>query len=129
MMREIEGLLGVKQKNEDYRRGLISTIAAWAIDHPGEKIVNQVVFPAQMKRLRETSFAERKKGVAVVVRDLVSLLRVQRREDSGWGDLHEEGRKNARAALVRLKSMGYCENCALDAASAVLRARFSELVT
>src|SRR6185312_5412454 len=116
MMREIEGLLGVKQKHDDYRRGLISTIAAWAIDHPGEKIVNQVVFPSQLKRLRETSFAERKKGVAVVVRDLVSLLRDRRREDSGWGDLQEEGRRNARAALDRLKTMGYCESCALDAA-------------
>jgi predicted Ser/Thr protein kinase len=129
MMREIEGLLGVKQKNDDYRRGLISSIAAWAIDHPGEKIVNSVVFPAQMKRLRETFFVERRKGVALVVRDLVSLLRDQRQQDSGWGDLHDEDRKKAKGALDRLKTMGYCEHCALDAASAVLRARFSELVT
>ncbi len=77
MMREIEGLLGVKQKNEEHRRGLISTIAAWAIDHPGQKIVNSVVFPQPMKRLRETFFADRRKGVALVVRDLVSLLRDQ----------------------------------------------------
>lgn len=129
MMREVEGLLGVKQKNEDHRRGLISTIAAWAIDHPGEKIVNSVVFPQPMKRLRETVFTERRKGVAQVVRDLVSLLRDQRKQESSWGDLHEEERKNATLALGRLKAMGYCEHCALDGASAVLRARFSELVT
>jgi predicted Ser/Thr protein kinase len=129
MIREIEGLLGVKQKNDEYRKGLISTIAAWAIDHPGQKIVNSVVFPQQIKRLRETVFAERRKGVAIVVRDLVSLLRDKRQEDSGFKDLHEEARKNARSALERLKGMGYCEACALDAASAVLRARFAELVT
>lgn len=129
MMREIEALLGVKQKNDDHRRGLISTIAAWAIDHPGEKVVNAVVFPQQMKRLRETFFVERRKGVALVVRDLVSLLRDQQQKDSGWGDLREEEKKNARLALERLKGMGYCDHCALDAASAVLRARFAELVT
>jgi predicted Ser/Thr protein kinase len=129
MMREIEGLLGVKQKHEEHRRGLISTIAAWAIDHPGEKIVNAVVFPQQMKRLRDTVFTERRKGVALVVRDLVSFLRDQRKQESGWGDLQEEARKNAASALERLKGMGYCEHCALDAASAVLRARFAELVT
>jgi predicted Ser/Thr protein kinase len=129
MMREIETLLGVKQKNDEYRRGLISSIAAWAIDHPGEKIVNAVVFPQQMKRLRETFFTERRKGVAHVVRDLISLLRDQRKQESGWGDLHEEARKKAREALERLKGMGYCEHCALEAASAVLRARFAELVT
>jgi predicted Ser/Thr protein kinase len=52
MMREVEGLLGVRAKHEDHRRGLISTIAAWAIDHPGAKIVNSVVFPQQMRKLR-----------------------------------------------------------------------------
>ena len=129
MMREIEGLLGVKQRHEEYRRGLISTIAAWAIDHPGQKIVNAVVFPQQMKRLRETFFADRRKGVALTVRDLVSLLRDRREEESGFRDLHEEERKRARLTLDRLLAMGYCEHCALDAATAVLRARFAELVT
>ena len=129
MMREIEGLLGVKQKHEDHRRGLISSIAAWAIDHPGQKIVNSVVFPQQMKRLRETFFADRRKGVALVVRDLVSLLRDRRNQDSGFNALHEEERKRARSAFERLQGMGYCESCGLDAASAVLRARFGELVT
>jgi predicted Ser/Thr protein kinase len=142
MMREIEGLLGVKQKNDEYRRGLISSIAAWAIDHPGQKIVNAVVFPQQMKRLRETFFAERRKGVALVVRDLVSLLRAQQGAEQASGaaspapraqpafvDLHEEERKKAKSALARLVAMGYCDHCALDAASAVLRARFAELVT
>jgi predicted Ser/Thr protein kinase len=129
MMREVEGLLGVKQKNEEHRKSLISSIAAWAIDHPGEKIVNPVVFPQQMRRLRDTVFVERRKGVALLVRDLVSLLRDQKKQGSGWGDLHEEERKNAKSALARLKAMGYCDHCALDAASAVLRARFAELVT
>jgi predicted Ser/Thr protein kinase len=130
MMREVEGLLGVKQKHEEHRRGLISTVAAWAIDHPGEKIVNPVVFPQPMKRLRETVFVERRKGVAQVVRDLVSLLRDQRTpsETAARGDLHEEARKKAQEALVRLQGMGYCDSCALEAASAVLRARFAELV-
>ncbi len=129
MMREIEGLLGVKQRHEEYRRGLISSIAAWAIDHPGEKIVNAVVFPQQMKRLRETFFVERRKGVAQTVRNLVSLLRDRRLLESAFGDLHDEERKRARSTLERLIAMGYCENCALDAATAVLRARFAELVT
>ena len=129
MMREIEGLLAVKQKPEDHRRGLISSIAAWAIDHPGEKIVNAVVFPQQIKKLRDAGFTDRRKGVALVVRDLVNLLRNRIHADTGWGELHEEQAKNALAALERLRAIGYCEACALDAASAVLRARFAELAT
>lgn len=129
MMREIEALLGVRAKHDDHRRGLISTIAAWAIDHPGQKIVNSVVFPQQIKKVREAVFTERRKGVALVVRDLVSLLSDPTQKDPSWGALHEEQRRNATVALGRLEAMGYCRSCALDAASALLRARFNELVT
>ncbi|MCK6590650.1 MAG: serine protein kinase PrkA, partial [Polyangiaceae bacterium] len=131
MMREVEALLGVKQKNEDHRRGLISTIAAYAIDHPGDKIVNSIVFPQQLRKMREAVFTERRKGVAAVVRDLVRILRDRtggQPSDGTLNGLLEEQRKNALTALERLKSMGYCESCALDAGSALLRARFAELV-
>jgi predicted Ser/Thr protein kinase len=131
MMREVEGLLGVKAKHDDHRRGLISTIAAWAIDHPGEKIVNSVVFPQPMKKLREAVFTDRRKAVALVVRDLVGMLRDGQRGQSreAGATLREEQRRNATFALTRLRGMGYCDSCALDAASALLRARLAELVT
>jgi hypothetical protein len=126
----VKALLGVRSKHDDHRRGLISTIAAWAIDHPGQKIVNPVVFPPLIRKLREAVFTERRKGVALVVRDLVAFLRDgqgQRAQDPAWGELREEQRRNARAALERLRQMGYCDSCALDAASALLRARFAEV--
>ncbi|WP_437747252.1 serine protein kinase PrkA [Sorangium sp. So ce1504] len=132
MMREVEALLGVRTKHDDHRRGLISAIAAWAIDHPGQKIVNAVVFPQQIRKLREAVFTERRKGVALLVRDLVALLRDAQsdgKSEKGWGELREEERRNATRALERLRGMGYCDRCALDAASALLRARFAELVT
>lgn len=132
MMREVEALLGVKSKHDDHRRGLISTIAAWAIDHPGEKIVNAVVFPQPMRKLREAVFTERRKGVALLVRDLVTMLRDKQRDPAQervLNALQEEQRRNATTALDRLRGMGYCEHCALDAASALLRARLIELVS
>lgn len=132
MMREVEALLGVKSKHDDHRRGLISTIAAWAIDHPGEKIVNAVVFPQLMRKLREAVFTERRKGVALLVRDLVTMLRDKQRDPAHervLNALQEEQRRNATTALDRLRGMGYCEHCALDAASALLRARLVELVS
>ncbi|MDI3291041.1 serine protein kinase PrkA [Polyangium sp. 15x6] len=136
MMREIEGLLGVRGKHDDHRRGLIAMIAAWAIDHPGEKVVNAVVFPQQIRKLREAVFTERRKAVALLCRDLVAMLRDRAnhaaqgvRDEPLVGSLRDEQRKHALAALDRLKAMGYCESCALDAGSALLRARFAELVT
>ena len=62
---------------------------------------------------------------------LVSLLRedTMSRRDPCWGALHEEQRRNASTALERLRQMGYCDSCALDAATALVRARYAELVT
>jgi serine protein kinase len=134
MMREIEALLGVKTKFDEHRKGLISMIAAWAIDHPGQKVVNSVVFPQQLRKLRDAFFADRRKAVALLCRDLVVILRDRVSRGSAaeppmGNNLREEQRRNALAALGRLQAMGYCEHCALEAGSALLRARFHELVT
>jgi serine protein kinase len=124
MMAEVELLLGARGDSSDYRKGLISSIAAWAIDHPGQKIDNSVVFSSQTKRLREAVFAERRKQVALLARDMVVLL-----SENGAG-LSEEQKKAARAAADRMKDMyGYCDHCARDAASGLVRWRFAELVT
>ncbi|MFO0617769.1 MAG: serine protein kinase PrkA [Polyangiaceae bacterium] len=135
LMKEVEGLLGITAKPEEHRKGLISFIAAWAIDHPGQKVVNQDVFPDYVKKLKETVFVERRKPVALLVRDLVRVLRSRKekgtpKEDKDVDkDLGEARRRETLAALERLKSIGYDDASALDAASAVLRARYAELVT
>lgn len=131
MMREVEGLLGVKSNNEDYRRGLISQVAAWAIDHPGEKVVNSVVFAEQMQKLRDAVFSDRKKAISLLVRDMVRILRM--RHDAGGARggedaVLDEPQKSAEEVLERLKLKGYCEHCALDAGSALLRSRFADLI-
>ncbi|NUP12035.1 MAG: serine protein kinase PrkA [Polyangiaceae bacterium] len=130
LMREVEGLLGIQTKNEDHRRGLISSIAAWAIDHPGEKVIYATVFPDVVRRLREAVFLERRKPVAHLVRDLARILRERKehKPHKADKDLNEVRRHEAEQMMDRLTTMGYNEDSALDAASAVLRHRFAELV-
>jgi serine protein kinase len=133
MMREVETLLGVTTKNEEHRKSLISYIAAWSIDHPGEKLVYATVFPDLQKRLKEAVFADKRKAVALLVRDLTRILRTQKEEtaeasDKELKDLGDGRRREIAQMLERLRAMGYNKASALDAAMAVLRARFAELV-
>jgi predicted Ser/Thr protein kinase len=131
LMREVEALLGVAQKNDEHRKSVISFIAAWAIDHPRERVVNEVVFPELLKKLQEAVFAERRKPVAQLVHDLVRILREKREKGPDAvhdKDLGEARRREALAMLERLKHMGYDDDSALDAASAILKSRFQELV-
>jgi serine protein kinase len=122
MMAEVERLLDVKGDPQDWRRQLISAIAAWALDHPGQKVDSSAVFPQHIKRMREAIFADRRQAVATLARDIVVLVR-----DDGVG-VDPERKREAQAAIDRLITrFGYCTSCAADAASLLVRKRFQDL--
>lgn len=124
MMSEVEELLGVRGDAGDFRKSMISSIAAWAIDNPGTKIDNAVIFLQHTRKLRDTVFAERRKQMAHLAHDIVVLV-----GEDGAG-LNEERRLQARETLDRLKAEhDYCDHCARDAASSLLRWRFAELIS
>ena len=50
-------LLGADGDRQEHRRGLISMIAAWAIDHPEEAARHPEVFPGYVERLQTAAFA------------------------------------------------------------------------
>jgi serine protein kinase len=122
MMTEVERLLDSKGEATDARGRFISAIAAWALDHPGQKVEAAKVFPQHLRRMREAIFADRRPAVATLARDIVLLVR-----EEGTG-LDAERRRNAEATIERMGRFGYCRNCASDAASVLLRKRFSDLV-
>ncbi|MGC4089562.1 MAG: hypothetical protein QM756_17070 [Polyangiaceae bacterium] len=123
LMREVETLLGVAEKSQDFRHGLIGTIAAWVIDHPEEAVDNNRVFAAYLRRIREAAFAERRGSVAKLCHDIVVLLR-----DNGAG-LDDARRSAARRALDELaRKFGYEDTSAGDAAAALVRERFHQIL-
>lgn len=123
MMREVERLLDVKGGAEDARKQMISAIAAWAIDHPGQKVEAVHVFPQHLRRLRDAIFADKRVEVAKIARDIVILVR-----DEGSGlDTHRT--RAARGALERLGTrFDYCDACGVDLASMLLRRRYGDLI-
>jgi len=122
LMQEVERLLDVKGDAGEARKQMISTIAAWSLDHSGEKVEATRVFPYYLRRIREAMYAERRGAVAKLARDLVLLVR-----ENGEG-LDDEHRRAARACADRMQKFGYCDHCAADAASVTWRRRFGELV-
>ncbi|MGD0677776.1 MAG: serine protein kinase PrkA [Polyangiaceae bacterium] len=123
MMGEVERLLDMKGEAQDWRRQLISGIAAWALDHPGQKVDASTVFPQHIRRMREAIFAERRPAVARLARDIVVLVR-----DEGVGLDAERRRTAAETIDHMIERFGYCRNCAADGASMLVRKRFHDLV-
>jgi predicted Ser/Thr protein kinase len=123
IMKEVERLLDVKGDAQEWRKQLISNIAAWSLDHPGDKVDPATVFPHYLRRIREAIFAERRPMVAALARDMMLLLH----EDAAGFDM--ERKRVTEEAIERLvQKRGYCRHCAGDMASMLVRKRFSELL-
>jgi predicted Ser/Thr protein kinase len=122
MMKDIERQLVATGTPEEFRRNVISRVAAWAIDHSGQKVPYATLFPNYIQRLKEVFFQEHRKQVVLSTRDLMVLI-----TDEGAG-LDADGRRRAEATLAMLKDRyGYCDHCAGDAAGTLLRERFADL--
>lgn len=122
MMQEVEALLGVSAEREAHRNGLLGQVAAWAIDHPDAAVDHEQIFGAELRRMREAVFAEKRGALARRCQDMVALVRHE-----GVG-LAEGERAAARSTLDAMaRRFGYDDQSATDAAAALLTARFAEL--
>lgn len=102
LMRSVESMLEVRSP-ENHRREILSTIASFAIDHPGDPVVNSRVFPRMLVELRSSFFAERRRTLVSLEADMLSRL-------DGAELANGEGRKAADEALAALRSrFGYCD--------------------
>ena len=121
MMKEVERLLDIKGDAEEWRRQMISTIAAWAIDHPSQQVDSSHVFSHLLRRMREAIFADKRVQVARLARNVMELVH---EEKSG---LDAQSEALAKDVLARLREkFGYCDECAGDMVSMLVRKRFFE---
>jgi serine protein kinase len=120
MMGDIERILQVGSRREEFRREVISRIGAWSIDHPRQRPDYDAIFPRPIAELREAFFGERKKQVRKINDDLLVLL------TDGPDKMQLDAAAAAQATLSVMKSrFGYCDNCAKDAVLALIRKRYS----
>lgn len=122
LMQHVESLLAVAVDAEEHRNGFIGSIAAWAIENPDGEATAVKVFPGSIEKLKTAAFSELREPFARLLRDLVSQLK------HGGAGMDEAGRRGADAMLGELKVLGYAEDSAADAASALLRERYADIV-
>jgi predicted Ser/Thr protein kinase len=118
MMREVERVLGATGTPADFRADLISMVAGWAIDHPGQSVDYAALFPRHLAKLKESFFAERKARIASMGKELLVLLT----DKSGL-----DAESLARAEKTRnnlVQRFGYCDRCARDMISVLLKERY-----
>jgi hypothetical protein len=122
-MHEVEGLLAVDGDHKEHRNMLISTIAAWAIDHPGQSPRHEEIFPGHARQLQTAAFEKLRRPFATLLTGMVTLLR-----EEGRG-LERQPKREAEETCARLEEKGYEHASILDAASALLRERYGDMVS
>ena len=69
-MSETEELLDAAEDDE-FRQGIISSIAAYSIDHPGEKVSYVKVFPNLFQKMKRSFFEDRDRTVRKILDHLI----------------------------------------------------------
>jgi predicted Ser/Thr protein kinase len=120
MMGDVERVLQMSNRREEFRREVIARIGAWSIDHPRQKPDYEAIFPRPIADLREAFFDDRKKLVRKINDDLLVLL------TDGPARMQPDAAAAAQATLTALKArFGYCDSCAKDAVLALIRKRYT----
>ncbi len=124
LMSEVERTLSVPlPKRDEHRREVIAQIGAWSIEHPGQKVDLSTLFARQLQLLRDSYFAERKKVLKKTMEDLL----VYSTEGAARAQtmLDKESFERVEVTLGNLTTrFHYCNHCARDAVSFLLRKRF-----
>lgn len=123
LMREVEQLLAFKGLPKEHREMVMSTIGAWAIEHRDAEPKRAEIFPGYVERMQVAAFATLRQPFARLLRDVVALLR------EGGGGLEPSARRASVEMFDRLVQAGYDADSAVDAASAMVRDRYGDIVT
>lgn len=121
-MGEIERVLITPgERKEDFRKAVIGTIGARALDNPDQAPDYAEIFKTYIYRLREDFYGRRRTLLGKIIANFLKLT-------EGEGDLLEprdrEQAEQMRAALAsRFK---YCDHCARDTVAYLLKKRYAE---
>jgi predicted Ser/Thr protein kinase len=120
-MAEIEKIVTpAGEDRKTFRRGLISAIGAYRLDHPDAAEIDYVaIFPDLFRRLRDHYYEERKRQLRHGREEVLRYLSDER------ASLDERARARVEGTLrVMRERYGYCAHCAQDAILFLMRRRY-----
>ncbi len=120
-MAEIEQTLSIEEGPEDFRRSLVSAIAAHTIDHPGKSVDYREIFPRIFEALQESFFEKRQEQIRRIEENLLTYF------EGDEDQLSTGERESVETTLTNLKQRyGYCDESAREAVAFLLSSRYKD---
>ncbi len=119
-MAELEGIAMPRgEEAGEFRRGLISAVGAYRMDHPDAELDYALIFPDLFRRLRDHYYEERKRVLRKQKENVLKYLSEERASLSAREQTQVEATLQAMASRY-----GYCEHCAKDAILFLMKKRY-----
>ncbi len=120
-MADIEETITIEEDPDDFRRNLISSIAAYSIDNPNEGVNYRKIFPTIFESLQEAFFTKRQRQIQRIEENLLTYFEGD--EDT----LSSSELESVERTLTNLKERyGYCDESAREAVAFLLSKRYKE---
>lgn len=123
-IKEFESNIHLKENPDSYRSHIISKLGAYALDHPGQKIVYTDVLDGVYKQLKESFRNEQKKIIAKIANNLVFFID-EISDEKQSSALSPENRELISSVLNTLnEKYGYSQKGAINCLKYVLHKRY-----
>lgn len=120
LMKNVEEMLGIEEDPQDFRQSVISTIAAYSIDHPGEQIDFRKTFPNYFDALQRKFYQERQEQIRRIQESLLRYFEDEKDK------MDADELESVETTLSNLKQRyGYCDQCAREAVAFLLSNRYN----
>lgn len=107
LMQAFEKDLDITQDAHEFRKGCLSRVAAYTLEHAGERVDLAAVFASELERLIQRQVSERRNALATMARELLELA------ESGRAPASER-REWVESTRERLVRQGYFEEAMLE---------------
>lgn len=121
LIEEFEGIVEAPSgsaEREAFRNNVISTIGAYALDHPNKPVDYRLVFPDFMKKLEDHYFNQQKSQMTKLG-DAIQFWGTEKEDTTT--DHYQLARQTIGSMVSRL---GYCETCAKQAISFLIKQKY-----
>ena len=115
LIESVEELVEIKESAKEFRSNLMTKIAAWSLDNPGQGIDYHSLFPEILGALQNKFFEERKRMLTLIEEDILRF------DTEDFDTLAADDRGRVISVLDRMEERyGYCRHCAKDVIGFVL---------
>lgn len=119
LMVDMEDNFTFEESEEDFRRGLISSIAAFSIDHSEQSVDYREIFPELFEGLEESFYEERQEKIHDIQQNLMDYF------EGDTDKLSSKQQEDVETTLQNLKEdYGYTEESAREAIAFLLSNRY-----